>query len=142
MSSLHNDLDTWASKSIAQGNDRIEILNSTAHEIAETLREHQQLRDAMFKPEEASGHYQGDGGQRSTREHTRPQLRDCQFCHAKGDDSETILFTMEFDVIDHFAYSYTIRCCSCGSSLTDEYESEVICLWNGLPKVEEEDDAA
>ncbi len=62
MSSLHNDLDTWANKSIAQGNDRIEILNSTAHEIAETLREHQQLRDAMFKPQSASDHYEGDGG--------------------------------------------------------------------------------
>ncbi len=47
MSSLHNDLDTWASKSRAKGNDRIEILNETANEIAELLREHQQLRDAI-----------------------------------------------------------------------------------------------
>lgn len=68
MSSLHNDLDTWAGKSRARGDDRIEILNDTANEIAELLREHQQLRDAMFKPEEASDHYQGDGGRRSTAE--------------------------------------------------------------------------
>jgi len=60
MSSLHNDLDMWANKARVRGSDRIEILNSTAHEIAETLREHQLLRDAMFKPQAASDHYEPD----------------------------------------------------------------------------------
>ena len=73
---------------------------------------------------------------------TRPYLRDCPMCHAKGDDVETILFTMECDVVDEFAYSYTVRCCSCGVYLTDEYQDEVIRLWNGEPRTQEEDEAA
>lgn len=47
MSSLHNDLDTWANKARVSGRDRIEISNDTAHEIAAFLRDHQQLYDAM-----------------------------------------------------------------------------------------------
>lgn len=59
MSSLHNDLDTWAAKARRAGNDTIYITLDTAHEIARLLREHQQLRDAMFKPESASSEYEG-----------------------------------------------------------------------------------
>jgi len=69
----------------------------------------------------------------------RPHLRDCQFCKAKGSDSETVLFTAETDVIDQFEYGYTIRCTGCGVELHDEYEDEVIRLWNGEDRLVEED---
>lgn len=72
----------------------------------------------------------------------RPHLRDCQFCHTKGDDEENILFTMECDVVDQFAYGYTVRCCNCGVSITDEYQSEAVRIWNGEPRPQDEGDAA
>lgn len=53
MSSLHNDLDTWANKARVSGRDRIEISNETAHEIAAYLRDHQQLYNAMQKVRDA-----------------------------------------------------------------------------------------
>ena len=70
----------------------------------------------------------------------RPFLRNCQFCGAKGDDAETIYFTMECDVIDEFPYSYTIRCIGCGVSLNDEYEDEVVRRWNGETAPVDEDE--
>ncbi|QIG77419.1 hypothetical protein EVB64_093 [Rhizobium phage RHph_TM61] len=39
MGSLHNDLASWASKSNAQGQDRIEITNETALKIADQIVE-------------------------------------------------------------------------------------------------------
>lgn len=63
---------------------------------------------------------------------TRPYLRDCPFCHASGSDNETILFTMEYDVVEEFAYGYTIRCCSCGAHVDDEYETDAVNRWNGV----------
>ncbi len=69
----------------------------------------------------------------------RPHLRDCQFCRAKGDDAETVLFTSETDVVDGFDYGFSIRCTGCGVEIHDEYEDEVIRLWNGEDKPAEED---
>lgn len=47
MGSLHNDLDTWASRSRISGSDRIEIDNKTAHAIAHDLRKLATLEDAF-----------------------------------------------------------------------------------------------
>lgn len=47
MSSLHNDLDTWAGNARVSGQDRIEIDNGTAHHIAQQLREHQWMKEAL-----------------------------------------------------------------------------------------------
>lgn len=69
----------------------------------------------------------------------RSFIRDCQFCHAKGDDPETIMFTMECDVVDEFAYGYSIRCVGCGAALHDEYKDEVLRVWNGEPKKDDEE---
>lgn len=69
----------------------------------------------------------------------RPHLRDCPFCHASGYDPETILFTAEMDVIDEFAYGYTIRCIACGASIEDEYQDEAVYRWNGETKPVEGD---
>lgn len=45
--SLHNDLDTWASKARVRGNDRIEVMNETAHDIAKQLRRLTIVEDAL-----------------------------------------------------------------------------------------------
>lgn len=68
-----------------------------------------------------------------------PYLRDCPMCHAK-EDGETILFTMEVDVVHGFAYSYTVRCCSCGVQVNDEYQDEAVRLWNGELRPQDEDE--
>lgn len=73
-------------------------------------------------------------------EKTRPHLRDCPFCGTKGTDDEKLLFTAETDVVDRFAYSYTIRCQGCGVNVTDEYEDEVVRIWNGEPETSDEGD--
>lgn len=80
-----------------------------------------------------------ESSQEPLNERQRPKLRDCPFCKAKGDDAETILFTAETDVVDGFAYGYTVRCIGCGVSITDEYEDEAVRLWNGKDKPEEGD---
>lgn len=52
MSSLHNDLDSWAAKARSRGSDRIEITNETAERIGQTLRDHQRLleeKQSLFK---------------------------------------------------------------------------------------------
>lgn len=69
----------------------------------------------------------------------RPHLRDCPFCKAKGDNPEMIMFTCEQDAVDDFPYSYSIRCFGCGVSINDEYREEVVRLWNGEDKVEDEE---
>lgn len=68
-----------------------------------------------------------------------PRLRDCPFCHADGQDDEVVLFTAETDAMSRFVYSYSIRCTGCGVELCDEYQDEVIRLWNGEEKPAEEE---
>ena len=71
----------------------------------------------------------------------RPFLRDCPFCKAKGDNPEMVMFTSIRDVVDDFDYAFSIRCNGCGIEITDEYESEVIRLWNGEDKSEDDANA-
>lgn len=69
----------------------------------------------------------------------RPFLRDCPFCKANGADDGTVLYTAETDVVDRFVYSYSIRCTGCGVEICDEYNAEVIRLWNGEDKPADEE---
>ncbi len=68
----------------------------------------------------------------------RPELRDCPFCHTKGSDEESIFFTEHHVVYDGGSYpsSYSIMCSGCGVELHDEYQDEVVRLWNGVRKSE------
>jgi len=71
----------------------------------------------------------------------RPKLRDCQFCHAKGDNDEAVYLTKEV-AIGHdceFEIGYSVRCVGCGVSIHDEYKDEVVRLWNGEPRREDEE---
>lgn len=56
MSSLHNDLDTWANKARTRGFDTIEISNDTAHEIAKQLRKLAAVSDALDMALTGSNH--------------------------------------------------------------------------------------
>lgn len=47
MSSLHNDLATWAGKARARGQDRIEITTETADEVSEVLMQRAELFSAL-----------------------------------------------------------------------------------------------
>lgn len=49
MSSLHNDIATWAGKARARGQDRIEILVETADELSEALMQRAVLLAACQK---------------------------------------------------------------------------------------------
>lgn len=69
----------------------------------------------------------------------RPHLRDCPFCKASGSDNEKVLLTAETDVVDGFVYGYSIRCVGCGVELHDEYQDDVVRLWNGEDKPEDLD---
>lgn len=79
-------------------------------------------------------------------ENKRPDLRDCPFCHAKGSDEETVFFSTNTVILsdgDSYDSHYMIRCIGCGVELSDEYESEVVRLWNGkLPESDNEEDGA
>lgn len=71
----------------------------------------------------------------------RPALRDCPFCHTKGSDDEKLMF-LHHSVIcndgDAYVSSYSIICTGCGVELSDEYEDDLVRLWNGI-KAEQED---
>lgn len=47
MSSLHNDLATWAGKARASGLDRIEITTETADELSDALMQRAALAEAL-----------------------------------------------------------------------------------------------
>ncbi len=47
MSSLHNDLATWAGKARARGQDRIDITVDTADELSDALMQRAALLDAL-----------------------------------------------------------------------------------------------
>ena len=69
------------------------------------------------------------------------KLRDCPMCHETPRD-EGVILTAESLVdlnigLEVCNLSHTIRCCNCGVSITDEYLSEVVQLWNGEAKVED-----
>lgn len=71
----------------------------------------------------------------------RPFLRDCQFCHTKGDDEEVLYLTKEVGIATgcEFVIGYSVRCTQCGVSIHDEYKDEVVRLWNGEPVAEDEE---
>lgn len=72
----------------------------------------------------------------------RPQLRDCPFCHADGSDDEKVHFMGNLVIYDGGEYiaSYTIFCTGCGVELHDEYEDNLVRLWNGIRESRESDD--
>ncbi len=77
-------------------------------------------------------------------EHTRPHLRDCPFCHADGSNDEKINFMGNLMIYNGGEYvaSYSILCADCGVQLHDEYQDELVRLWNGLPKDKEDEEEA
>lgn len=73
---------------------------------------------------------------------TRPELRDCPFCHTKGSDDEKVFFTENVTIFNGGSYtaSYTIFCSGCGVELHDEYRDDLVDRWNGVvAKVDDED---
>ena len=72
----------------------------------------------------------------------RPTLRDCQMCHASGDNDEKVYLCKEVMIAKEVEYAvgYSVRCIECGVSISDEYKDEVVRLWNGQEKPVCEDD--
>lgn len=65
----------------------------------------------------------------------RPELRDCPFCHAKGEDDETVFFCEIVQVLKDggkFTASYSIFCAGCGVEIRDEYKDDLVNRWNGV----------
>lgn len=64
----------------------------------------------------------------------RPELRDCPFCHTKGNDDEKLFFMHNQAMLNdgsHYTASYSIFCTVCGVEMTDEYEDDLAHRWNG-----------
>jgi len=74
----------------------------------------------------------------------RPTLRDCPMCHAKGDNDEVVYLTKEVVIGQdcEFEIGYSVRCTECGVSIHDEYKDEVVRLWNGESKPDDDDEQA
>lgn len=72
----------------------------------------------------------------------RPHLRDCPMCHTAGTNDEKIYLTKEVAIGNdcEFTIGYSVRCVECGVSLHDEYCDEVVRLWNGEPRPQDEDE--
>lgn len=63
------------------------------------------------------------------------KLRNCPMCH-EGVKDDGVILTAEslIDLEDKSQVcdiGYTVRCCGCGTSVTNEYLEDVISLWNG-----------
>lgn len=76
-----------------------------------------------------------------THKETRPTLRDCPFCHAKGSDEETVFFSTNTVILsdgDSYDSHYMILCIGCGVELNDDSRDDLVDRWNGVVRTTEE----
>lgn len=77
---------------------------------------------------------------------TKPiHLRNCPMCKTSpSDDGVMLTASMLIDPAtgeQYHAAGYTVSCCQCGCSVSDEYLDNVVNLWNGEPeKTDPEED--
>lgn len=66
------------------------------------------------------------------------QMRNCPMCGTAPGEGEGVILTAE-QLVDLetgfgcYPIGFTARCCNCGVSVSDEYQDEVVRLWNGEP---------
>ena len=64
-------------------------------------------------------------------------IRDCPMCGEKPGEEGVMVIAENMldpkDLSQEVNIGYTVRCVGCGASVSEEYLTDTISLWNGIP---------